>query len=135
MPIQWNLKYAVGDAQIDSEHMELFRLANRLVAATTRQEQAECASGFYAYTRKHFKHEEDLMFMLNYHEMQDHIAQHADLIERLDTVTASIARGSLKIADVIEFVNYWLLKHIKEFDTKLAVLIKNQFELKAQTDS
>ena len=124
MPIEWKTEYAVGDAEIDAEHQELFRLASRLITASGRVEQANCASGFYAYTRKHFKHEEDLMRRLDYPEMEQHLEQHADLLERLDGVTACIASGKLQTEEVIAFTNNWLLTHIRLCDTRLAAVIK-----------
>ena len=129
MPIQWNSSYSIGDADIDSDHQELFRLANSLITAKSRKDQTVCAMALYRYTHYHFKREERLMKMLNYPERHDHFGQHEVLIARLNAIAELIAEGTMDADAIKEFMNFWLLTHIKMSDTKLASHIEKQAAL------
>ena len=126
MSIEWKSSYAIGVAEIDAEHRELFRIANSLLTAKTCTEQTTCAMGLYQYTNFHFKHEEQLMRRIDYPGYDEHYAQHEDLISRLNVIAQHIAIGTLDAFNLDKFMTHWLLTHIRLSDTKLASHIAKQ---------
>lgn len=123
MSIEWKDSYKIGDAEIDAQHEELFRLVNRFLAAQDKAALTLCAMQLFKYTREHFAHEEKLMQELNYPEFKMHVAWHNALISRLNKVSEMIANDTLDKAELQVFITDWALYHIPREDAKLAAYI------------
>jgi hemerythrin-like metal-binding protein len=120
MSIEWKNGYRIGDADIDTQHEELFRRAANVAVADSLEGQMSWALSLYEYTKTHFAHEENLMGRINYPDLEKHKKQHRGLISMLHKVATEINDGRSNKAALEEFMNYWLLTHIATFDTKLA---------------
>ena len=123
--IEWNDKYKIGDTAIDEQHQEIFLRAADVIAATNRESQTMCALRLYQFTRTHFSHEERLMHRLNYPDIAQHIAQHDNLISKLNDFLQNIAKDNLIKAELEAFISHWLLIHIATVDSKLAAYLKS----------
>jgi hemerythrin len=119
MPIEWKDGYKIGDADVDTQHEELFRRAANAVVADSLEGQKSWAQSLYEYTKIHFAHEEELMERISYHDLVKHKSQHRGLISMLNKVASEIDEGRSNKAALEDFMNYWLLTHIATFDTKL----------------
>jgi hemerythrin len=131
MGIIWRDSYSIGNASIDSEHQELFRLADEFFEADDKLKKTECAMRLFRYTRQHFDHEEQLMRDLGYPELSAHVQQHTQLIGRLNEVSTKIANDTLGSSDLKSLLTAWLVGHIVTFDTKLSAYVRQAGESKA----
>src|SRR5512134_3985517 len=78
-PIRWTPALAVGDADIDDQHRELFRRAARLIDALRSGDRGEVLptlAYLEAYAVHHFAGEERLMRELGYPGLAEHVAAH-----------------------------------------------------------
>jgi hemerythrin len=138
MTLAWNNTYKIGNTEIDAQHKELFARANEFLLARDKASLTRSTMGFFKYTREHFSHEEDLMRAVNYPFAVDHIAQHNELISKLNLIAENVANGTLDRISVETFLSNWLLSHIGASDTKLAAYAALQQsgagEVSASTD-
>lgn len=91
MALIWNDKYKIRNAEIDAQHKELFALANQFLLASDKASRTTSSMGFFKYTREHFIHEERLMKTINYPLAADHVAQHNELISKLNLIAQDVA--------------------------------------------
>lgn len=74
--LSWSNQYLIGDARIDSEHEELFRLLNdfhsRWAEAQDRQDIARILNNLVIYAEMHFRHEEKIMADSDYPKLAEH---------------------------------------------------------------
>lgn len=120
MGIEWQEAYCIGDAKIDHQHQQLFRIANDFLQSVTKDEQLRCAHVLFDYTTWHFAYEEGLMRKYNFPGYEEHIAEHAKLISRLEELSARIVGDTLDREDLVYFIKHWALFHIPQEDAKLA---------------
>lgn len=120
MSLEWIDGYKIGHDEIDAQHQELFKLANKFLNAKDKVNLTECAMGLFKYTRVHFKHEEDLMHEIGYPAIEMHLAQHTELISLLNDVAHNISDDSLDMGDLEFFLSAWLIGHIGSSDVRLA---------------
>ena len=125
MAIEWKESYKIGDAEIDVQHEELFRLINRFLEARDKPSMTLCAMQLFKYTREHFAHEEKLMRELDYPEFKAHIAWHDVLIDRLNQLSSHIANDTLQLAELEAFLSDWALHHISREDARLVAYVAN----------
>ena len=92
MTIQWDNKFIIGNPQIDHQHQQLFKIANRFLAATTQEEQLHCADSLVEYTHSHFFYEEMLMRKLHFAMLEQHLQSHHFLISPLEEVKDQIQK-------------------------------------------
>jgi hemerythrin len=123
MSLEWMDGYKIGHDEIDAQHQELFRLANKFLNATDKVTLTECAMGLFLYTRTHFDHEEQLMKSIGYPAIEMHLAQHTELISLLNDVASNIEDESMDMQDLEFFLSAWLIGHIGSSDTKLAAYV------------
>lgn len=123
MTIVWKDSYKIGDAEIDAQHEELFKLANQFLAANDKATQTLCAMQLYAYTRKHFEHEENLMRQIGFPGLKIHREWHNRLITRLNRISLSIEKNTLDKQELENLINEWALDHIPYDDAQLAAYI------------
>jgi hemerythrin-like metal-binding protein len=120
----WGKILSVGVDEIDEDHRKLihiFNILNRSVMegespeylAATLEELINC-------TVWHFSHEERLMLKHRYKEIEEHKAEHRDLIQSAKDLQQEILRADKPVADEnIEFLERWLTEHILTTDGRL----------------
>jgi hemerythrin-like metal-binding protein len=125
--LEWTPALAVGHAEIDGQHEELFRRAGALSAAMARGDRTEVGRLFEfleAYVALHFAAEEALMQRAAFPGHAHHKAAHDGFVVELgrlrelwyasDVATDAVAvRTTRWIAD-------WLRTHVAETDQALA---------------
>ena len=124
MSLEWNDAYKIGNAEIDAQHQELFRLAKKFLKAKDKGSLSVGAMSLFKYTREHFQHEESLMKKLGYPGMKGHIAQHSELISRLSSVAKDISNETVNFQELENFMSSWLNDHIATSDKQLAAYVK-----------
>lgn len=125
--IQWSSEYAVGIAEVDTQHHALINMINALSARigtaqeddTTRDLLHQLAD----YTRFHFGLEERLMTAstVSAEFVARHRGEHAYFIGVLKDFSADFMRGKGKISSsLLEYLMHWLLHHIMVVDHEMA---------------
>ena len=125
--INWSANYAVGIAEVDTQHHALIDMINALSCGIgTNQETATTRNlldRLADYTRFHFSLEERMMGSANIEAefVTRHCGEHAYFIGVLKDFTADFARGKGKIsAALLEYLLHWLLHHIVVTDREMA---------------
>ena len=123
----WSKNYETGDANVDGQHKEIFRLVQQVLDADSfinRKEKTETAMGFLSdYAVRHFASEEALMRESKYPEYDKHKATHDNFIkEVINFVNRFNKEGdTVSISETINnFVVSWLKEHIMESDKIMA---------------
>ncbi len=105
----WQAGYECGDATIDSGNRELFRLANKLIDAASREhEQPEgvrAALGeLLGHLVRHFADEEAILERLHYAQLPEHRRAHAGLVGRARVMTQRLEARESSLDAVVEFI-------------------------------
>ncbi|HUL58789.1 MAG TPA: bacteriohemerythrin [Anaeromyxobacteraceae bacterium] len=127
--IEWSPSLAVGIEEIDEQHRELFRRADRFLSSLStpsRQEIGILLSYLRLYAVAHFGAEEDWMREVGYSGYKHHKTEHdrfaKDLLamsnehERKGTVGLPPERMSL-------WLKSWLEDHVSRTDADLAKFV------------
>lgn len=119
--LSWSDQYLIGNAHIDAEHEELFRLINEfhdLWSGNRKQDDiARVLNRLVAYTQVHFQHEEQIMKDAAYPKLEDHQDIHVAMVETIFKLQQSFENKSLRLEmDTMKFVKAWLVEHILEND-------------------
>lgn len=130
MNILWQDNLAIGIAQIDDQHKELFARVNALIQASKSPHSGERLADLFgfldAYVREHFAFEESLQRDVGYGRVAEHKKMHDAFVAKLAAFKERyLAEGSslsLRI-QVNEFVVNWLVHHISREDRELAAHI------------
>lgn len=127
MPLYWKDSLATGVRQIDLQHQELIELINELEDAQRAGRQVEALGEVLprlnAYVLFHFGTEESLMPTDNAHA-EAHRRQHDEFTDRVAALRAR-SPGEIDLAELITFLQHWLVEHIMKTDRELGRLILN----------
>jgi hemerythrin len=128
----WKDAYAVGNTLIDSQHKELFRMTDDLVAAV-RQQSADspvaCARAvafLKDYVVKHFADEEALQAALGDTGLKAHKALHQDFVSTVLAYEKSLNESNFDPKVVQQFAGTligWLIYHVVGEDGKITGMV------------
>lgn len=131
--IEWSKVPKVEVAEIDTEHAQLIRLLNDLFdamkAGRGRDHVSSTLDGLAKYTRTHFQNEERLMRIHGYPDVDAHRAQHAALLEQIESFRVKLddEGASFTISlDLLDFLKSWLIEHIETADAKVGAHLRSQ---------
>jgi hemerythrin len=122
----WNTTYETGNAQVDSEHKEIFKMVETVLDASVSNNasKVEETVDFLAnYTVNHFKNEELLMEESNYPSMSVHKKQHDDFVATVLELRANLK--DLTRQDIERVVVNWLTDHVLGSDKLMANHYRN----------
>ncbi|MEA2043074.1 MAG: bacteriohemerythrin [Bacteroidota bacterium] len=126
--IEWTEKFSIGEVSIDKQHKQLISLLNEMF----RQDNApDCSKSFLTkkiqelkdYTKNHFSYEEKYMQEIGYPELEAHIAEHNQFIEKVNQIEKDFTESekNTNIYFSVQIKNYlrsWLVRHIIQSDRK-----------------
>lgn len=120
----WSRILSVGVDEIDDDHRMLIRIFNVLNHAVSEGESEEYLAAtleeLINCTVWHFSHEERLMLKYRYKGIDEHKAEHRDLIEAAREFQQAMLGAGKPMADQnIEFLKSWLTEHILNADGRL----------------
>ncbi len=129
--IKWTPALAVGHAVIDTQHQELFRRLESLLAAMMKGDKAEIVRLFDflgSYVVEHFGAEEKLMQQHAYPDYPAHKAAHERFVADYLALKKSLDAGggaalSIKVQN---WCGDWLKAHIAGTDQALATYINGK---------
>ena len=122
----WTRDLAMGNDDIDNDHMILVGLVNRVHENVRKGRSAavvgEVVEQLIAYTALHFDHEEQMMRDSAYPAFAEHRAQHEALKARAVELAGRIRGGAATSAgdDLLRLVRDWLCEHIQRHDRRFA---------------
>jgi hemerythrin len=120
----WGKILSVGVDEIDEDHRKLVNILNVLSHAVMENQSPD----YLAATLKelinctvwHFSHEERLMLKYRYPEIEEHKAEHRELVQSAKELQQKILQSDTSVADEhIEFLERWLTEHILTTDGRL----------------
>ena len=127
--IKWTPDLAVGIDEIDAQHQELFRRAERFInglSEPTRQDVGILLSYLRLYCVTHFGAEESWMRQVSYPGYEQHKAEHDGFIEHiLELSREHERRGSpgLEPMKVAGWLQRWREDHVSGIDRKFASFV------------
>lgn len=132
LEVAWKEEYAVGVADIDTQHRELLTRMEQLAAAILGEEPAAArqALGFLAdYALGHFKTEESLMHQNHYPFAEEHTRQHRTFAEYFAKLRGEIESGKRHPLYLVFRVQLllvdWIINHTAQTDRHLARFLHN----------
>jgi hemerythrin len=129
--IRWHEEYSVGVQRIDSHHRRLFEIGNSVLDMMERKstdaEVAETMGLLREYARFHFGEEEGLMIRYKYPDLAAHKARHHHLLQQMVEMQAAVAAGrGYNEAEVLTFLQEWIVGHTLSDDRKAAVFLNSK---------
>lgn len=128
--MQWKDEYAIGVAEIDSQHKTLLELISEFEAAVAGRVHWNTVQPLIARTREfikfHFAVEESLMQIVNYPGYLDHKAEHQYVVEQIAALEHQVLRQDLK-AELVSVLSVWLFNHILESDKPFGNYVQDYF--------
>jgi hemerythrin-like metal-binding protein len=123
--IHWEATLALGHEELDTQHRELLRLANQLLAAhqgRTAQDLPAAIRALINYSAEHFLYEERLMAESGYAKAELHSEHHGIVLSRLHRFSEGLLRhdGAQTGERVAQFLKNWIVSHLTCFDRDLA---------------
>ncbi|HET8540551.1 MAG TPA: hemerythrin family protein [Anaeromyxobacter sp.] len=120
--IQWSPSLAVGVAEIDAQHQELFRRAERLITALRagdRQEVEPLVRYLTDYVVEHFSAEERYMREIGYPGLEGHREAHQKFRDDFAEMVADYQRKGptpLVALTMHNWLSDWLRRHVAGLD-------------------
>jgi hemerythrin len=119
--LQWNDKFSVNVAEIDSQHKTIIELINSLFDAMKAGKGnlviEQVLDNLSKYTFTHFNYEERYMRITDYPGYDTHKKEHDMLKSKVKELQKSLQTnsGTLSI-QVMDFLKNWLTNHIMQVD-------------------
>jgi hemerythrin len=134
--MEWSDRLATGIRTIDSQHKELFKRINNLVAAIKQQRCKSEIDGMIKflddYARVHFSEEEKHMRETNYSGLVEQQEDHKKYLEALAELKEQASRPRIQgssydlSATTNQVVVDWIVAHIMKLDRKFGEYLKQQ---------
>jgi len=126
----WDTSFSTSIDTFDDHHKVLFGMVNELNEAMQHKRSKEAIGSvlqrLIAYTGFHFAAEEEAFRKTGYPEEAAHCKQHKDLVQQAVALQEKFNSGeTLLTHDVIEFLNDWLVKHIKGTDNRYGAHLRS----------
>lgn len=118
----------VGENQLNVEHEQLLNLildADEILALMLQRELAvrewetlgDIMNELMNYTRRHFSFEEEVMHQHGYPKVNEHIKQHAYLVEKLNAFQQQVIGHDSDVkSEIRQWLLEWLFVHINTYD-------------------
>ncbi len=130
LALVWQEAYECGEPSIDSEHRELFELANALIQSSIEGGNSKGGLGLafgrlFDHVARHFASEEALLEQHGYAKLDAHRRAHMGLLERAIDLKNAVEAGQAKLGSVVEFLaNDVVARHLFGADRDFFPLFK-----------
>jgi len=120
-PDTWDPELEVGDAVIDGQHRNLYRMIVDLDKCMARgdfgQGVLNALNGMKDYARTHFDHEEALMERDGWPGLAAHKALHSHFMEKTVLFGGdALIDSEWTSLDMLRYLLHWLVEHIRVQD-------------------
>ena len=123
-PLVWRSAFESGFAAVDSEHRELFEMANGLLKLTENYAADPHAfnnalGDFMLHLQRHLKHEEAFMHEVGYADAAEHALMHREILGRAVFLRQQLDDGRGTLGQWVSFVaNEVIASHMVREDRK-----------------
>lgn len=130
--LSWKNEYAIGHPFIDHEHQHLFEIAleafKPVVPEQRKQKIRDTIVELNEYMKIHFEHEESFMRVIEYPNLNEHIAIHQIIIQNMKTMLSKLPTMNIKEfeKDLAFFIDSSLVSHILDEDSKIQKWYKDK---------
>jgi diguanylate cyclase (GGDEF)-like protein/hemerythrin-like metal-binding protein len=119
----WHDAYASGNAEVDTQHAQLFQHINALLDAIRGGQSAHDVNPLMDQLMRsvvgHFEHEEGVLSAIGFPEAQAHAAVHRELLKRAVELIGQYRDEVLQLADLLDFLTKDLIaNHMLGADRK-----------------
>jgi len=117
--LTWTPALAVGIAEIDAQHQELFRLADAFLEGLQSCSAADVArmlDFLRNHARTHFDAEEDWMGEAGYLDLEAHRAEHQRFLSDLEKLSPGDGAAGAAPLEVASWLVRWLHDHVVRAD-------------------
>lgn len=117
---QLDRSLSVGIPSMDEDHQHILHLIGRLKTARRdgSDRTREILTELRERTARHFQHEEQIFLSVGFPLAEEHIAEHRDLVAKLDQMLSD--RGRQHAANLNDVLNAWVTGHILKSDREYA---------------
>jgi hemerythrin len=125
MTLQWSPSLAVGVPEIDAQHQELFRRAERFITALRGGDRAEVSSlvrYLSEYVAEHFSAEERFMHEIGFPGLDEQREAHQFFRDDLAAMLADFERKGatpLVALSIHNWLSDWLRRHVGGLDVEI----------------
>ncbi len=121
--IYWDESLLTGNAEIDTEHQYLFFIMNNMqdnmAGVGVDMSLERYVDMLNKYAINHFSHEEEWMSAHGYAGFEEHKKEHDDFVIEVLALETKLWDKKLAIADLKDFLLYWLNDHIRKSDMEM----------------
>jgi hemerythrin len=126
----WDQSFSTSIALFDEHHKNLFAMVNELSDAMQHKRSKDAIGSvlqrLITYTGTHFAAEEEVFRKTNYPEEAAHVKLHRELVAQALALQAKFNSGeTLLTQEVIEFLQDWLVQHIKGTDSRYGAHLRS----------
>jgi hemerythrin len=130
-PCEFTDEYLTGIEIVDIEHKELFRiigevndLTKDLNPITGFDNIMALLSELTAYTKQHFKDEEEYMARIGYDGLEVQRRAHDSFVDKLENIDLQAVDDNPKeeLLSLLEFLLVWLINHILYTDKQIPIV-------------
>jgi hemerythrin len=120
---EWTEEQSVSIARFDSDHKKLFAMLNEMNEAMAqgrgRLTVVSILKELADYANWHFAAEETAMRRANFAGLEEHIAEHREMMAKVQDFYGEFSSNSYALPiDVLYFMRDWLQHHILSTDRK-----------------
>jgi hemerythrin len=119
MSVQWLSSYKIGDVEADAMQEKLFALTSTFLASDDLTVLRPTIVALCKQARAQFELEEALMRRVNFPGLQEHMAQHQILRDRLIGRSMDVGKGYMNKPAIAALMQDWCERHVPEDDAKL----------------
>ena len=117
----WEERFSVGIREFDQHHKILFEMINSLIFALEDKRDRDVIKNtleqLRSYTIFHFVAEEAMMKHFEFEGLDEHVAEHEELLQQVMEYQDRIAaKDSVSIEEILNFLAGWLLDHTLGLD-------------------
>ena len=124
--LAWNDTYTINNETLDSHHMTLFDIFNRLYDSSLDINDSNTfhtiLTELDTYSKYHFKAEEQYMRDVEYNDIERHMSLHKYFSARLLDIKEREKNDNNDLCrELIYFLGNWLKHHVVEDDKRLSL--------------
>ncbi|MDP2876294.1 MAG: bacteriohemerythrin [Holophaga sp.] len=124
--------HSVGIARFDQDHKRLTDILNRIHETLNedrdRNRAAKLMEHLIQEIRSHFHQEEAALTEASYPDLENHMAEHQQLLEEANSLLRQFLAGTISGMAFPIFIKNWLIGHMKDSDRKYSACLRRQGE-------
>jgi hemerythrin len=125
--LEWSVEYEVGYDELDEQHRQIVRLANRVCQPDAHVVNIVAAIvDLMVYASTHFFTEESVMADALYPRLEEHRAAHRCFEAAMMRFTEQAATGTADIDELRHYTLEWVTNHLDSEDRDLHAFLNRQ---------